>query len=225
MLLSLGATIGVRLPYAMSYCRIALGHPVHGPFHDDEHGFPQRDDPVLFERLVLEMNQAGLSWLTMLKKRESFRAAFAGYDIDRVAAYGPSDVARLLDDPGIVRNRRKVGAAIENARRLAALRASHGSFAAWLDAHHPLAKEDWVKLFKKTFVFTGGEITGEFLIGTGYLPGAHEPSCPSYSRVVRTKPPWMKTARRAGSATGGGAASGRPLRDRAAQAHSRPRSR
>jgi DNA-3-methyladenine glycosylase I len=175
-----------------TYCDIAPGHPFHGPYHEGEYGFPSRDDNVLFERLVLEINQAGLSWLTILKKREAFRAAFDGFDIDKVAAYGAKERRRLLADAGIIRNRLKIEAAINNAKRLRELRESHGSFAAWLDAHHPLTKPAWVKLFKTTFTFTGGEITGEFLLSTGYLPGAHEPECPVYARIARLKPPWMR---------------------------------
>ena len=176
----------------MSYCLAAPGHPYHGPYHDREYGFPIRDDAALFERLVLEINQAGLSWLTILKKRESFRVAFEGFDIDRVAAYGVKERARLLVDEGIIRNRLKVDAVIENARRLMKIRESHGSFVEWLESHHPLTKEEWVKLFKRTFLFTGGEITGEFLISTGYLPGAHVRECPVYKRVARLKPPWSR---------------------------------
>ncbi|HYD64847.1 DNA-3-methyladenine glycosylase I, partial [Azospirillum sp.] len=145
---------------AQTYCEAAPGHPFHGPYHDTEYGVPSDDERVLFERLVLEINQAGLSWLTILKKRDAFRAAFDGFDVDRVAAYGDDDRQRLLNDPGIIRNRLKVDATIENARRVVALRASHGSFADWLKAHHPLPKEEWVKLFKRTFRFTGGEIVG-----------------------------------------------------------------
>ena len=174
----------------MSYCDVAPGHPFHGPYHDAEYGFPLRDDDALFERLVLEINQAGLSWLTILKKRENFRAAYDRFDIDRVARYGARDRARLLHDAGIIRNRLKVDAAIENARIIRDIREAHGSFAAWLDARHPLGKADWVKLFKKTFRFTGGEITGEFLISTGYLPGAHVRSCPVYPLILKADPPW-----------------------------------
>ena len=105
----------------MGYCDIAPGHPFHGPYHDREYGFPQRRETVLFERLALEINQAGLSWLTILKKRAAFRAAFHGFNVDRVAAYGARDRARLLADAGIIRNRLKVDAVIENARRIAAL--------------------------------------------------------------------------------------------------------
>jgi DNA-3-methyladenine glycosylase I len=176
----------------LSYCRIAPGHPLHGPYHDREYGFPLRDEAALFERLVLEINQAGLSWLTILRKRPHFSAAFEGFDVDRVAAYGARERARLLGDPGIVRNRAKVDAAIENARRIAALRGEFGSFAGWLDAYHPLTKTEWVKLFKRTFRFTGGEITGEFLMSTGYLRGAHRPSCPVFARIARRRPPWMR---------------------------------
>jgi DNA-3-methyladenine glycosylase I len=177
---------------AATYCAAAPGHEFHGPYHDTEYGFPSRDDAVLFERLVLEINQAGLSWLTILKKRKAFAAAFDGFEIDRVAAYKAKDVKRLLGDAGIIRNRLKVEAAIENARRLQAIRAEHGSFAAWLDQHHPLTREEWVKLFKAHFRFTGGEIVNEFLMSLGYLPGAHEPDCPVYARVAKLNPPWAK---------------------------------
>jgi DNA-3-methyladenine glycosylase I len=131
----------------------------------------------------------------MLKKREGFRRAFKNFDVDKVAAFGAKDVARLLADPGIIRNRLKIAAAIENAKRIRALRKSHGSFASWIAAQHPRSKEEWVKLFKQTFVFTGGEITGEFLMSIGYLAGAHERSCPVYRRIATLKPPWMEKKR------------------------------
>lgn len=172
------------------YCDAAPGHPWHGPYHDREYGFPVRSDRKLFERLVLEINQAGLSWLTILKKRADFRRAYEGFELERVAAYGTEDRTRLLADAGIIRNRLKVDAAIENARRLLALREEHGSFHRWLKAHHPLPKEEWVKLFKRTFRFTGGEITGEFLMSTGWLPGAHREDCPVFERILEKRPPW-----------------------------------
>ena len=174
-----------------SYCDSAPGHPFHGPYHDTEYGFPTVEESVLFERLVLEINQAGLSWLTILKKREAFYAAFHGFDVDRVADYTEEDRAQLLSDASIIRNRLKVNAAIENAERVRAMRDSHGGFKAWLDEHHPMPKADWVKLFKKTFLFTGGEITGEFLMSTGYLPGAHVTDCPVHKELERLQPPWM----------------------------------
>jgi DNA-3-methyladenine glycosylase I len=175
-----------------TYCDIASGHEWHGPYHDTEYGFPMRDESALFERMLLEINQAGLSWLLMLKRREGFRAAYRGFDVDAVARFGARDVARLMKDEGIIRNRLKIEAAIENARRIVALRASHGGLAGWIDAHHPLAKAEWVKLFKKQFKFMGGEIVGEFLMSIGYLPGAHRETCPAYARIARLKPAWMR---------------------------------
>ncbi|QKT04831.1 DNA-3-methyladenine glycosylase I [Ectothiorhodospiraceae bacterium 2226] len=173
-----------------SYCDHAPGHPWHGPYHDHEYGFPVREDAALFERLVLEINQAGLSWLTILKKRADFQRAYDGFDIDMVAAYGAAERARLLNDPGIVRNRLKVDAAIENARRLVALREVHGSFDAWLRHHHPRDRDAWTRLFKHTFKFTGGEIVNEFLTSIGYLPGAHRLDCPVHARILAAAPPW-----------------------------------
>jgi DNA-3-methyladenine glycosylase I len=184
-----------------SYCDIAPGHEFHGPYHEKEYGFPKRTDDELFERLVLEMNQAGLSWLTILKKQEAFRQAYSGFKVEKVAAYGAKDKTRLMREPGIIRNRLKIEAAIENAKAILQLRKTHGSFAAWLDSHHPLSKEDWVKLFKKTFRFTGGEITGEFLISLGYLPGAHKEACPVYAVIARQTPPWMRTPAKSKVAT------------------------
>lgn len=179
----------------VSYCS-AASLPFHGPYHDREYGFPVRDDNVLFERLVLEINQAGLSWLTILKRREGFRNAYHGFEIERVARYTGRDRARLLADAGIIRNRMKVDAAIENARRIRRLQAEHGSFLAWLDAHHPLPLDDWRRVFRTTFVFTGGEIVREFLVSTGYLPGAHDTDCPVYPRVLARRPPWARTPSR-----------------------------
>jgi len=174
---------------ADSYCALAPGHEWHGPYHDEEYGFPVHDEALLFERLVLEINQAGLSWLTILKKRDGFRAAYSGFDVDAVAAYVEPDRARLLADAGIIRNRLKVDAAISNAAVISAMRASHGGFHQWLSAHHPLDKADWVRLFKQTFRFTGGEITGEFLMSTGWLPGAHHPACPVAAEIAALTPP------------------------------------
>jgi DNA-3-methyladenine glycosylase I len=173
------------------YCDSAKGHLYHGPYHDTEYGFPTSDEFVLFERLTLEINQAGLSWLTVLKKRAAFTLAFEHFDVDRVAAYGTRDRVRLLADAGIIRNRLKVDAVIANAQTIQAMRSSDGGFGAWLATRHPLTKADWVALFKKTFRFTGAEITGEFLMSIGYLPGTHRPDCPTHAQIAKLAPPWM----------------------------------
>lgn len=182
-----------------AYCDIAPGHPVHGPYHDHEYGFPTRDESALFERLILEINQAGLSWETILKKREGFRRAYDDFVVDIVAGYGERDRARLLADAGIIRNRLKIEAAIHNAGAIQRLRDSHGGFADWLDAHARCDgaardKAAWVTLFKKTFRFTGGEIVGEFLMSLGYLPGAHRADCPVQARIARLRPAYSSPA-------------------------------
>jgi DNA-3-methyladenine glycosylase I len=180
----------------LTYCDIAPGHEWHGPYHDGEYGFPLSGDAELFERLVLEINQAGLSWLTILKKREAFRRAYGGFDPEVVARYGARDRRRLLADAGIIRNRLKIDAAIANATTILELRDTHGSFAGWLETHHPRSKAEWVKLFKQTFRFTGGEIVGEFLMSIGCLPGAHTADCPVAARILALEPMWARDGKR-----------------------------
>lgn len=180
----------------MSYCDYVRTHPedeYNRIYHDLHYGFPLSDDPLLFERFTLEINQAGLSWITILKKADNFRRAYSNFDIDRIASYGKRDVTRLLSDAGIIRNRLKIHAAIENAKRIQALRREYGSFKAWLDFHPSLTLTEWTRLFRQTFVFTGGEIVREFLVGTGYLAGAHEKKCPIYRTVTALHPAWMRS--------------------------------
>lgn len=165
----------------------------HVHYHDHQYGFPITSDDELFGRLILEINQAGLNWTTILNKQENFRRAYSNFSIKAVAGYDEIERERLLSDRGIIRNKLKVNAAIHNAEVLLQLQKEHGSFLAWLDQHHPLSKDEWVKLFKKTFKFTGGEITNEFLMSTGYLSGAHVPQCPVYQEISILKPKWMQT--------------------------------
>lgn len=153
---------------------------LHKNYHDKEYGFEIKDDDELFERLILEINQAGLSWNLILRKRAGFKEAYSDFVIAKVAAYTDADRERLLVDERIIRNRLKINAAIENAKKIIELQQEHGSFKAWLDKNHPKTKEEWVKLFKQTFKFTGGEIVNEFLMSAGYLGGAHVKSCSLY---------------------------------------------
>lgn len=178
-----------------SYCEAVwqMGDDnVHRHYHDHEYGFPIFDDDMLFARLVLEINQAGLSWTTILNKKDGFFRAYDGFKLSKVAAYGESDIERLLSDPSIIRNRIKVLAAIHNAQVILELQRAHGSFKSWIDLHHPKTKDEWVKVFKKTFKFTGGEIVNEFLMSTGYLAGAHIDSCPIHRRILEFEPAYLK---------------------------------
>ncbi len=178
-----------------TYCDYCNSHPediFNKTYHDTQYGFPLKDDNLLFERLILEINQAGLSWITILRKADNFHKAYDGFDIEKVAKYGEKDRARLLADAGIIRNRLKINAAIVNAQKILELKNEHDSFKGWLDANRTLSKEEWIKLFKKTFVFTGGEIVNEFLMSTGYLAGAHDERCPIYKKVASLRPAWMR---------------------------------
>lgn len=178
-----------------SYCE-AVGKlertSLHRIYHDTAYGFPIESDNELFERLVLEINQAGLSWTTILNKQANFKNAFHQFAIKKVASYKEADRQRLLNDAGIIRNRLKIDAAIYNANVILGLQKEFGSFKKWLDHHHPKKKDEWVKLFKTTFKFTGGEIVNEFLMSTGYLPGSHVEGCKIQAKVIKAKPAWLK---------------------------------
>jgi DNA-3-methyladenine glycosylase I len=182
----------------MSYCAVIEKmqseekKALHKNYHDNHYGFPIHDDNELFGRLILEINQAGLSWETILKKETSFRNAYSNFDIKKIAGYTEKDLERLLNDAGIIRSKLKVNAAIENAKKIVTLQKEYGSFEEWLEQHHPKTKDEWVKLFKKTFLFTGGEIVNEFLMSIGYLTGAHSESCPVHKEILKHKPIWTQ---------------------------------
>lgn len=181
-----------------SYCEAIKNMPegerknLHKNYHDHFYGFPLKDDNELFGRLILEINQAGLSWETILKKEVNFREAYDQFNIKKIANYDESDKKRLLENPGIIRNKLKIEAAIYNAKTFLKIQESHGSFLNWLHEHHPLEKSEWIKLFKKTFKFTGGEIVNEFLMSIGILGGAHVPNCPIYQKTIEKNPKWIK---------------------------------
>ena len=134
--------------------------------------------------------QAGLSWEIVLKKRKALNKAFHRFSVNKVVAYDAQDVKRLLDDKTIIRNRLKIAAIISNAQVVKDMRKSHGGFDQWLAAHHPRSKPEWVKLFRKIFKFTGGEITGEFLMSIGILRGSHRETCPVHKAIVKQNPTW-----------------------------------
>ena len=191
---------------AGSYCEFVQNKgkaTVHQDYHDKEYGFPIEDDNLLFARLVLEINQAGLSWETILKKKDNFFNAFDDFSIDKIARYSEKKKEKLMQNAGIIRNRLKIEATVHNAKCIKTIQKEYGSFKNWLDEHHlrmesygPKTKEEWVKLFKLTFRFTGGEIVNEFLMSTGYLPGAHAVHCAIYKKVKKQKPKWMNLTQR-----------------------------
>jgi DNA-3-methyladenine glycosylase I len=166
-------------------CRWGDSPPEYRVYHDTEWGFPVDDDVRLFEKLSLEGFQAGLSWLTILRKREAFRRAFAGFDFERVARFGDADVSRLLNDPGIVRHRGKIEAVINNARRAVEMVQAEGSLAhhLWAFEGEPdgsaLAKD----LKRRGWRFVGPTTAYAFMQAMG-LVNDHEGGCDARARVA-----------------------------------------
>jgi DNA-3-methyladenine glycosylase I len=180
-------------------CRWGDSTPEYRAYHDDEWGFPVADDVRLFEKLCLEGFQAGLSWLTILRKRDAFRAAFAGFDFERVARFGERDVERLLGDAGIVRHRGKIESTINNARRAVELVEAEGSVAAFVWSFEPdraagpsveaqtaeskaLAKE----LKRRGWTFVGPTTVYAFMQAMG-LVNDHSEGCEARARAAAAR--------------------------------------
>ncbi len=169
-------------------CPWSLGDPLMTAYHDTEWGVPVHDDRLLFEFLILEGAQAGLSWLTILKRRESYREAFAGFDAEAVARFGPRQVAALMANPGVIRNRLKIEGAIKNARAFLAVREEVGAFAPYIwsfvdgrpivnhprrgapiAATSPQSDAMSKALKKRGFTFVGSTICYAFMQATGMV--------------------------------------------------------
>lgn len=174
-------------PYCAYVSTIKAKDDVDKLYHDNHYGVRIEDDNELFGRLLMEINQAGLSWRTILVKEKGFRKAYHNFSINKVAKYGEKDITRLMADPGIIRNRLKINAAIYNAKAIKKLQKEHGSFYAWLTLKEKElgnVKKEWVKEFKNHFKFVGGEIVGEFLMSINILPGSHDQSCSKFKEVL-----------------------------------------
>lgn len=179
----------------MSYCTFCNQRntlDVHKIYHDQYYGYPINNDDELFGRLILEINQAGLSWDTILKKQENFKEAFDDFSIQSIANYNEAKIKELLANSGIIRNKLKIFSVIHNAQQIQHIQQEYGSFKQWIDINHPKSKDEWTKLFKKTFKFVGGEIVNEFLMSTGYLKGAHDESCTVFVEIKKLNPKWLE---------------------------------
>ncbi|MEN9987365.1 MAG: hypothetical protein RLZZ585_404 [Bacteroidota bacterium] len=173
----------------MTYCEYCRKLPldnIHRIYHDTKYGVKISEDHELFGRLILEINQAGLSWDIILKREEQFRRAFDNFNIDRIAQYTPAIIDQLMTNEGIIRHRKKIEAVVYNANQVIALRKEHGSFFKWISSHQTKNTEEWVKLFKKNFKFVGTEIVKEFLFSIGIIEGSHEKDCPIFTHKKLT---------------------------------------
>ena len=185
----------------LTRCPWAESHPLLVKYHDTEWCVPRHDDRVLFEYLVLDGAQAGLSWLTILRKREAYRQALEDYDVERIAAYGNEQLARLLQDPGIVRNRQKVASLVTNARGFLDIQREFGSFDSyiWGFTQHRTIRNSWTEdsqipaktpesealsrdLMRRGFKFVGPTICYAFMQGAG-LVNDHLVGCFRYDQV------------------------------------------
>ncbi|MFA5575378.1 MAG: DNA-3-methyladenine glycosylase I [Brumimicrobium sp.] len=179
----------------MSYCEFTKdleNNHLDKLYHDKRYGFPVNSDDELFGRLILEINQAGLSWSLILKREDNFRTAFDDFSIEKIAKYDDNKIEELLQNAGIIRNRKKIEAVIYNAQKIIEIQNESGSFKAWLDSYNGFSLKEWTKLFKKKFKFTGTKIVEEFLMSTSYLSGAHDKNCPIHIKILKTKPKWQE---------------------------------
>ena len=166
------------------YCNDLDENNIHRIYHDEVYGQKCRDDQELFGRLILEINQAGLSWSTILKKSESIRSAYANFNIEQIAAFDETKINTLMNDTGIIRHRGKIEAIIHNAQRIVKIQQQYLSFFHWIEEKGEITLEEWIKVFKKSFKFVGKEIVKEFLMGAGFIEGAHESTCPMYKKLI-----------------------------------------
>ncbi len=188
-------------------CEWPTDDPLYVAYHDEEWGVPEYDDRALYEKLVLDGFQAGLSWITILRKRENFRRAFDGFDPEKIARYRSAKIERLMGDAGIVRNRAKVESTVTNARAFLALQREEGSFARWLwsfvdfapvqnrwrslrqlPAETDLSRHLSRELKRRGFRFVGATIVYAFLQASGRV-NDHETRCFRLAVVANTRVP------------------------------------
>ncbi|TNE69487.1 DNA-3-methyladenine glycosylase I [Celeribacter ethanolicus] len=184
----------------VSRCCWCASDPEYIRYHDEEWGYPVADDIRLFEKICLEGFQSGLSWWTILQKRENFRAAFAGFDFHRMAEFGPEDVERLVQDKGIVRHRGKIEAVIHNAARAIEMEREHGSLAAFFWSFAPETDESGGEvvaqtptsqrlsktLKKKGWKFVGPTTCYAFMQAMGMV-NDHHPGCAHHAKAVAAR--------------------------------------
>ncbi len=161
---------------AKSRCEWAEGDPLMEDYHDTEWGFPANNDNELLERLSLQVFQAGLSWKIILYRRKAFYSAFSKFEIAKVAKYGDTEVERLRTDKSIIRNKLKILATIENAKRILRLQKEFGSFQLYLD-QIPNDLTSLQQELKKIFKFVGPEIARMFVMNLGIIEVPHDPTC------------------------------------------------
>ena len=169
----------------MSYCSYCKSQPegsIHRWYHDEVYGRMSNNDNELFGRLIMEISQAGLSWDIVLNKYEGIKKAYSDFDIKKISQYSETDISTLMNNKDIIRHELKIRSAIFNANKILKIQEEFGTFRAWILENNQNSIENWTKLFKKNFKFVGKEIVKEFLISNGIIEGAHDKTCPLYTK-------------------------------------------
>ena len=169
----------------MSYCSYCRNQPkdsIHHWYHDEVYGKMSEDDNELFGRLVMEINQAGLSWNTVLQKYEGLKLAYSQFNLQKVSMYKEQDISELMGNKNIIRHELKIRSIVYNAQQILEIQKEFGTFKNWIMLQNQISIENWVKLFKKNFKFVGKEIVNEFLTSNGIIEGAHDKTCPLYTK-------------------------------------------
>ncbi len=163
-----------------SYCREQEKDSIHRWYHDVVYGKMSTNDNELFGRLIMEINQAGLSWDIVLQKYDGIKKAYAQFEVQKVAQFEIKEIASMMKNPQIIRHELKIRSIVYNAQQILQIQKEFGTFKKWILMNKQNSLDNWVKVFKKNFKFVGKEIVKEFLTSNGILNGAHDKNCPEY---------------------------------------------
>ena len=158
---------------------------MHRWYHDEVYGQMSKNDDELFGRLIMEINQAGLSWGIVLNKYPDLKKAYANFSIAKIAAFKDKDILALKNNPRVIRHELKIRSIVYNAQQILSIQKEFGTFENWISQNQQNSIENWTSIFKKNFKFVGKEIVSEFLMSNGMIPGAHNEDCPVYLKLKK----------------------------------------
>ena len=158
---------------------------MHRWYHDEVYGQMSKNDDELFGRLIMEINQAGLSWGIVLNKYPDLKKAYANFSIAKIAAFKDKDILALKNNPRVIRHELKIRSIVYNAQQILSIQKEFGTFENWISQNQQNSIENWTSIFKKKFKFVGKEIVSEFLMSNGMIPGAHNEDCPVYLKLKK----------------------------------------
>ena len=170
-----------------SYCRSQDENSLHKWYHDEVYGRMSKTDDELFGRLIMEINQAGLSWDIVLNKYADIKKAYAHFSIVKIAAFKNKEIHILKNNAKVIRHELKIRSIVYNAQQILRIQKEFGTFGIWILKNQQNSIENWTRIFKKNFKFVGKEIVSEFLKSNGIIPGAHDEDCPVYHKLKKNE--------------------------------------